>query len=34
MIRQQDDRTQRFIDLMTLDSALYDRSGHTLFKKS
>ena len=34
MIRRQDDRTQRLIDLMTLDFALYDRSGLTLFKKS
>lgn len=34
MIKHQDGRTQRSIDLMTLEFALYDRSGLTLFKKS
>ena len=34
MVRHRDDRTQRFIDLMTLELGLYDRSGLTLFKKS
>ena len=32
MIKHQDDRTQHSIDLMTLEFALYNRYGHTLFK--
>ena len=34
MIRHQEDRTQRSIDLMALELALYDRSGLTLFDNS
>ena len=34
MIIHQEDRTQRSIDLMTLDFALYHRSGLTLVDKS
>lgn len=33
MIRHRDDRTQRFIDFMTLELGLYDRSGLTLIRK-
>ena len=34
MIRHQDDRTQRSIDLMALEFALYNRRGLTMSKKS